>query len=336
MTKFLGIRHNNTFIGICAEKQTNQNANNGLKAPLSLESINHAQNEGALTLLVHGIIGEKNAENIKMSMKGDEFMKLKEQIAATELKLLLDSKQALQKKDTLSDDLNTLFKFDEESGQMSIWYLETPAEDLRKARWSVRYRKYGDGSGLELTFKKRFSERDYKAMLESEAAKMFSAEFTPEIDMEYTNKTYSLSFERVFTDIEDELTEPEAKRLAMLNSPPVFTDWGSKNTGFSHLCASTLLGPVVAATYTGEFEGLEAKLEIWKLKSYLTELSFDVSTKKSVQLKRNLLKVLTDYKLLLTENLLKTDAFLDYFGKKSKASCNKDEDTPTNQSSSQA
>jgi|GEM_PF-3326407 len=241
-------------------------------------------------------------------------MKLKEQISETELKLILDSKQALQDKDTLSEDLRTLFNFDDEPESMNVWYLETPAQDLRKANWSVRYRQFGDG-GFELTYKKRYSEKGYKAMLESDLAKMFSAEFTPEIDMEYTKKTYSLSFERLFTDME-ELNEPEAKRLAILNSPPVFTDWKNKNTGFVHLCASNLLGPVAASTYKGEFEDHEAKLEIWKLKDYLVEISFDISTKKSTQLKRDLLKALTDYQLLLTENQLKTDAFLDYFAKK--------------------
>lgn len=240
-------------------------------------------------------------------------MKLKEQIAATELKLMLDSKQALQKKDALSDDLKTFFSFDDEPENTSIWYLETPAQDLRKADWSVRYRQFG-GGGFDLTYKKRYSEKVYKAMLESDNAKMFAAEFTPKIDMEYTKKYYSLSFERVFTDME-ELTEPEAKRLAILNSPPVFTDWKSKNFGFVNLCASSLLGPVAATTYKGQFEDYEAKLEIWKLKDYLTEISFDVSTKKSTQLKRDLLKVLTDYKLLLTENQFKTDAILDYFAK---------------------
>ncbi len=263
-------------------------------------------------------------------------MKLKEQIAGAELKLMLNSNQSLKQQDTLSDDLKTLFNFDEEPGSVSIWYLETPAQDLRKADWSVRFRQFGDGGGLELTFKKRYSEKDYKAMLESDEAKRFAAEFTPEIDIEYTNRTYSLSYERVFTDIEDDLNEAEGKRLAIINSPSVFTDWGSKNTGFVQLCSSTLLGPVVATTYKGEYEGLEAKLEIWKLGSYLTELSFDIPTKKSTQLKRDLLKVLTEYKLLLTENQLKTDAFLDYFSKKKQNTKNKQDNGQTNSNSSQA
>ena len=137
-------------------------------------------------------------------------MKLKEQIAAAELKLMLRSDQALKQQDALSDDLKRLFSFNDEPGSISIWYLETPAQDLRKKDWSVRFRQFDDGGGLELTFKKRYSEKDYKAMLESDVAKMFSAEFTPEIDIEYTIKTYSLSFERVFTYMEDNLTESEA------------------------------------------------------------------------------------------------------------------------------
>ncbi len=262
-------------------------------------------------------------------------MKLKEQIADAELKLMLDSNRALKDQTALSDDMKTLFDFDEEPGTMSIWYLETPAQDLKKEDWSVRYRQFNDGC-LELTIKKRYSEKDYKAMLDSDDAKKFAAEFTPEIDIEYTNKTYSLSFERVFTDLEEDLTEPEAKRLAILNSPPIFTDWKSKNAGFVHLCGSTLLGPVVATTYKGSYNGLEAKLEIWKLSGYLTELSFDVPTKKSTQLKRDLLKVLTEYNLLMTDNQLKTDAFLDYFGKKKQGVKTKQEKTPPNSDSSQA
>lgn len=263
-------------------------------------------------------------------------MKLKEQVAAAELKLMLRSDQALKQQNTLSEDLNTLFTFDDEPGSISIWYLETPAQDLRKKDWSVRFRQFDDGGGLELTFKKRYSEKDYKAMLESDIAKMFSAEFTPEIDIEYTNKTYSLSFERVFTDMEDGLTEPEAKRLAILNSPQVFTDWEGKNTGFVHLCGATLLGPVVAATYKGSYEALEAKLEIWNIGSDLTELSFDVPTKKSTQLKRDLLKILTEYNLLQTENQLKTDAFLDYFGKKKQSGKSKQDNAKSSSNSSQA
>jgi hypothetical protein len=92
----------------------------------------------------------------------------------------------------------------------------------------------------------------------------------------------------------------------------------------------------VASTYKGEYDGLEAKLEIWKLSSYLTELSFDVPSKKSTQLKRNLLKALTEYDLLLTENQLKTDAFLDYYGKKKQSSKPKDEKEQSNSNSSQA
>lgn len=249
-------------------------------------------------------------------------MKLKEQIAQTELKLLLNSAAALKQQETLSDDMNALFKFDGEPGQMSVWYLETPAQDFRKAGWSVRYRQFGDTGALELTYKKRYSEKDYKAMLDSELAKMFSADFSVELDMEYTSKTCSLSYERIFNDVENAPDEPEAKRLAALNSPPVLTDWGSRNAGFVNLCAAKLYGPVAAATHRGEFEGLEAKLEIWKLKSFLVELSFDVPSKKSIQLKRNLLKALSDYKLLLAKNQLKTDAFLDHFIGKCKPDAN--------------
>lgn len=262
-------------------------------------------------------------------------MKLKEQIADAELKLMLNSNQALKNQDALNDDFSKLFSFDEEPGSMNIWYLETPAQDLRKEDWSVRFRQFDDGC-LELTFKKRYSEKDYKAMLDTDDAKKFAAEFTPEIDIEYTNKTYSLSFERIFTDMEDSLNEAEAKRLAILNSPSVFTDWKNKNTGFMHLNGAAFLGPVVATTYKGSFNEFEAKLEIWKLSGYLTELSFDVSTKKSTQLKRDLLKVLTEYNLLMTDNLLKTDAFLDYFGNKKQGTKTKQDKAAPNSDSSQA
>ncbi len=240
-------------------------------------------------------------------------MKLREQIAKTELKLMLDCRQVLQNNDTLCDDFKHLFHFDDEPDDVRIWYLETPLQELRKTNWSVRYRQFG--SGLELTFKKRYSETGYKAMLENETSKMFAAEFSPEIDMQYTKKTYSLSLEKLFLDIENDLTEPEAKRLAVLNSPTVFTDWGKKNSGFTHLCASYLYGPVLATRYKGDYEGHEAKLEIWKLEDYLAEISFDIPTKKSTLLKRNLLKTLAENKLLITNNQLKTDAFLDFFCK---------------------
>ena len=262
-------------------------------------------------------------------------MKLKEQIADAELKLMLVSNSVLKQDNTLSDDMKTLFGFDDEPDSISIWYLDTPAQNIRNAGWSVRFRQFSDDGGLELTFKKRYSEKDYKAMLNTDDAKKFAAEFKPELDIEYSNKTYSLSFERVFTDMEETLNEGEAKRLAILNSPPVFVDWNGKNTGFVHLCASTLMGPVVAASYKGDYEGLEAKLEIWQLNTVLTELSFDISTKKSTQLKRDLLKTLTEYKLLTKQNQLKTDAFLDYYSNKKKNAKQAQTQEPVNLSPSQ-
>lgn len=262
-------------------------------------------------------------------------MKLKEQIPDAELKLMLISNSALKQDSTLSDDMKTLFGFDDEPENVSIWYLDTPAQDIRKAGWSVRFRQFSDDGGLELTFKKRYSEKDYKAMLTTDEAKKFAAEFKPELDIEYSSKTCSLSFERIFTDMEEALNEGEAKRLAILNSPPVFIDWNEKNAGFVHLCASTLMGPVIAASYKGDYEGLEAKLEIWKLNTVLTELSFDISTKKSTQLKRDLLKSLTEYNLLTKQNLLKTDAFLDYYGNKKKNAKSAQTQAPANLNSSQ-
>jgi len=244
-------------------------------------------------------------------------MKLKENIPDTELKLILNSQAALTEDGKPGKELNTLFQFGDEPSTHDIWYLETSAQDLNHLDWSVRYRLFGDGGGLELTFKKRYSETEYKDMLNSEAAKQFSAGFLPEIDLTYTKKTYSLSYVRVFSDIEDSPDEAEAKRLAIINSPAVFTDFGGKNAGFVKLCESSLLGPVTAVAYSGEYNGLEAKLEIWQLKGSLAELSFDVPTKKSAQFKKEILKALIENDLLLKKNILKTDAFIEYFcGKK--------------------
>ena len=241
-------------------------------------------------------------------------MKLKEQVSDTELKLMLNNKQVLENKDSLKSDFRSLFQIDEDAQYMSVWYLETPAQGLRKDGWSVRYRQKEE-SHAELTIKKRYEEKDYRAMLDTKYADILSCDFKPEIDMTYTKKTFSLSYERVFSD-DVKIDEAEAKRLAIINSPAAFTNYKNKNFGFNQLCASKLLGPVKASTYKGKFEDYEAKLEIWKLKDYLCEISFDIPSKKSTDLKRDMLKLLAKNDLLLTIDILKTDAMLDYYAKK--------------------
>lgn len=233
-------------------------------------------------------------------------------IQETEVKLLLSSERALEDK-LPSEELRALFGFAQQAEPMLVWYLDTPTQKLKEADWSVRYRQRKTG-GLELTYKKRYSEQAYAVMLQTPLSDAFHADFTPEIDLGYSKKTCSLSCIKTFEPY-DSLDDLEARRLAILNCPPPLTDWGGKNQGFRHLCEAVLFGPLTADKYKGKYEDITIKLEIWPLDSYLTELSFDIETHKSEEAKSRVIQVLEQHGLLLHDNTLKTDAMLRFFGK---------------------
>lgn len=243
-------------------------------------------------------------------------MKINDMIPETEVKLVLSSKQVLEKK-VLSSDFSSLFNIGEADEPMDVWYIDTLSQKFRKQGWSLRYR-FKPESGLELTYKKRYTEPGYKSMLQTNTAQGFSKDFKPEIDLGYSKMTCSLSCTRLFEQYDEKLGMLEARRLAILNCPPTLLDWNSKNKGFGHLCEAVLLGPVKAQRYKGEFDGQQIKIEIWPLGGYFSELSFDIQSEKSAEMKAHVVDVLEKHNYLKKVNTLKTDAMLDYYAKRRK------------------
>jgi hypothetical protein len=239
---------------------------------------------------------------------------LKNGIRVTELKLVLDSGSALREGYELSDELKSCFDIKKPAQEMRIWYLDTAAQDLQGINWIVRYR-YHEGCDFELTFKKRYSEAEYKSADGDE----FDAfkEFKPQIDMSVSKKTYSFSCARLFK-IEDSLYDlslDDAKRLSMSGTPTVFVDWNGKGEGNRLLGESVLYGPVEAMEHKGKYSGVDATFEIWRLGGFLTELSFKVETERSGELLNKLLDDDKIKRLVIRDGALKTEALFKYYRK---------------------
>jgi len=239
---------------------------------------------------------------------------LSEKMPVTEVKLILDSNLALNGEFLLKDEISDYFKIAHAQQHMKLWYLDTPGQALKSEGWILRYR-YHEGLDFELTFKKRYDENVYKELPEK-ALHEFK-DFKQEIDMGFSKKTYSFSYVKNFDMNGDffNLDLNEARRLSIVNSPSVFTDWNGKNEGFKRLCGSVLYGPVTAAEYKGEYEDREATFEIWNLGGYLTELSFKVDTDKSLDLQQKLLADANIKRLVVPGGTLKTEALFDYYSK---------------------
>jgi len=237
-------------------------------------------------------------------------------IPETEVKLILDNKRALIGK-MLSYELVSMFGVESDAQVMMVWYIDTPAQALRKAGWSVRFRLKPE-SGLELTYKKRYTEPGYRAMLQTETAQKFAKDFQPEIDLGYSKKTCSLSHIRKFGQEFGGLDMLEARRLAILNCPDILRDWCGKNRGFAHLCEAVLLGPVSADTYKGSFEGIQIKFEIWPLRARLAELSFDIKSERADLMKKKVSAVLDAHHFIRKTDRLKTDALFDDYARRLK------------------
>jgi hypothetical protein len=195
---------------------------------------------------------------------------------------------------------------------MKIWYLDTIDQQLKKFGWIVRYR-FREGRDFELTYKRRFKESEFKAL---SIKTLYSlSNFEPEIDMSITKKTYSFANSKTIP-ASDELYNlhlSEARRLAILMSPAVFTNLNGVNGGFKLLCNSSLYGPVTAVEFKGDYNGTEASFEVWKLGGFLTELSFKIDTRKSEELLGLLLSDQIIKRLVIPEGNLKTEALFEYY-----------------------
>ena len=239
-------------------------------------------------------------------------MDLTEKIPATEVKLMLKSKKALDKGFALSDALVELFDISGEPKDRPVWYVDTPDQKLKKWGWSVRFRQHK--GELELTYKKRYTEAGYKAMLDTPLSPAFDRSFEPEIDLGYSKKTISFSYIRKLS-AENQPDMLESRRLAIANCPELLTHWKGQNKGFAHLCESGLYGPVKALNYEGKLDGLKIKVEVWKLKNYIAELSFDIDSEEATETKKQVVRLLLSSDMLDPVNTLKTDALFDQYAK---------------------
>lgn len=240
---------------------------------------------------------------------------MKKGVKNSEIKLMLSS-FALADEFELSDNLKSFFKVKKPAQRMRIWYLDTGSQQLMLDDWSVRYR-YHEHCDFELTYKKRFSQSKYEAMLDTNEDSVYR-HFKPEIDMGYTKKTYSLSYVKKFPLTDDlmDLDVETARHHAIVHAPSVLIDWKRRSYGLSLLDHSELFGPVYAMEYRGKYQGHNVTFEVWKLDGYLSEISLDVHSDKAEKLHRELLAELQMMRLLLPKNILKTQALFDHYAQK--------------------
>lgn len=242
-------------------------------------------------------------------------MKKKKNVSNTEVKFVLNSAVALSNKYHLTNEVVEYFNVNEIGKKMKLWFLDTPSQDLYKQNWTVRFR-CREKDDFELTFKKRYSDEQYHAMIKTETVKKFS-KFEPEIDMEYTQKHYSLSYVKTFPLTHDlkHLRLKDAKHLAKETVPKVLKHWNGEDQGKKRLKASVMYGPISAVEYHGSYKDVKITFEVWKLDDYFTEISFDIKTENCKELHDQLLIVLQKKRLLLPQNTLKTQALFDYYAK---------------------
>jgi hypothetical protein len=228
----------------------------------------------------------------------------------TEVKLMLRPKTALEKGFALSPALAELFDISDDTKERPVWYVDTADQKLRSWGWSVRFRQ--SKTDLELTYKKRYTEAGYRAMLETPLSDAFNRTFEPEVDLGYSKKTISFSYVRQYKS-EEQPDALESRRLALLHCPDLLTHWKGANKGFAQLCQSQLFGRVAAMNYEGVLDGIKIKIEVWKLKNYIAELSFDIESAQAAKIKKQVVRLLLSSAMLDPVNTLKTDALFDQY-----------------------
>lgn len=236
-----------------------------------------------------------------------------------EIKFFIDTSKVLTEGYKLKDDIINLFSISEDPKLREILFIDTTNQDMYKAGWILRNRR--KTNKYELTYKKRYktNDNDVNSALNElqNDFKKIDSKAKIELELGYTNKTLSLSFEENETIPSDSesnsLSIEELQKMFLENAPGEFLNWNQdSNWGIKQITSSNMCCPINAVVYSGKWNETTIDIEIWSRKTIdntdvIAEISFkstdsDIASNKHSELK----DFLSNKGLLITQDLSKT------------------------------
>ncbi len=243
-----------------------------------------------------------------------------------EIKLLLDSSQALGEDHLLSESLREQFHTGEEYMAITAIYLDTPARDYLAAGWANRIRVKEGKRKFTLTYKIRYPVQgsDVETALAAARAdgfSLFDEQFTAELDWGYSKMTLSFSADidvktKETADI-SLLSRDEAVQMLSEHMPSEEANWVTADLETKNAEAMQMAGPITFLRYTGTLDGQSVQIEIWPLPGtdgiqYVVELSRSCdSLEEAAGLRDGIIETLDRMGILMHEDALKTELILN-------------------------
>lgn len=196
----------------------------------------------------------------------------------------------------LAKSVISVFNMPTAGRQIGVQFLDTNDKSIYRKDWSPRIRAFQDKDEYELTYKKRYpitgidmgGVEDALSMARNDGFSRSGKKFKSQVEWGFSKMVLSITREKSTPKAVEETNPPNqssSREMLIDEAPDKFLHWDDvQNWGRDALEQSRIFGPVPAARWTGEWDGLEIDIEIWPIRSergcgeveYVVEASFKV------------------------------------------------------------
>jgi hypothetical protein len=195
-----------------------------------------------------------------------------------EVKFMLDVSQF-----ATQDDIVNAFQASHDE-DLKVYYFDTPDQLFRKLHYIHRLRVYDGDKKTNITYKKTFPDQTIEDAIAEADTHDFHGDMSNykfEVDKKPETDSFSISRKEKFEQDErlsydKGIDTAYALDLLQEEAPKKYRKWDDQDWYYDTLEKAIPYGPAEVSKYEGEYENLDADLEIWYYKG---ETIAEISTK---------------------------------------------------------
>ncbi|MFP7170716.1 CYTH domain-containing protein [Terribacillus sp. 7520-G] len=195
-----------------------------------------------------------------------------------EVKFMLDVSQF-----ATADDIADAFQASHDE-DLKVYYFDTPDQIFRKLNYVHRLRIYDGDKKTNITYKKTFPDQTPADAIAEAAEHGFHGDmpnYKYEIDKKPGNDSFSISRKEKFNpddklSYDDGIDIEYALDLFRDQAPKKYRSWDDQDWYYDTLEQAVPYGPAEVSKFEGNYEDIDADLEIWHYKG---ETIAEISTK---------------------------------------------------------
>ena len=195
-----------------------------------------------------------------------------------EVKFMLDVSQF-----ATTEDIADAFHASHDE-DLKVYYFDTPDQIFRKLNYIHRLRIYEGDTKTDVTYKKTFPDQAPSDAIAEAADHDFNGDMSNykyEIDKKPSKDSFSISRKEKFKKndhlrYDDEIDVDYALDLLHDEAPKKYRQWDDQDWYYDTMTQAVPYGPAAVSTFEGNYEDIDADLEIWYYKG---ETVAEISTK---------------------------------------------------------